>query len=58
MHETIKERLNNVKGLSFCETILKTGGDGGGGFLKFCLLPMKKSDIEKGMNSFDINCTC
>ena len=40
--------IHEVKGLSYEETILKIGIDGGGGFLKFCLLAMDRSALEQG----------
>ena len=45
--------VHEVKDLSFQETFLKVGIDGGGGFLKVCLLIMEKSQLEKGYKSLD-----
>ena len=39
--------IHDVMGLSFHDTLLKVGIDGGGGFLKFCLLAMERSALEQ-----------
>ena len=45
--------IHDTKGLHFHDTILKPGMDGGGGFMKVCLLVMDKLVLEKGFNSLD-----
>ena len=45
--------IHEVKGLCFHDTELKLGVDGGGGFLKFCLLTMDLDELAKGWNSLE-----
>lgn len=47
------QHIHDVKGLSFHDTVLKQGTDGGGGFLKFCLLAMERSALEQGYISLN-----
>ena len=41
--------IHEVKGLHFHDTILKDGLDGGGGFMKICLMTMDKFKLSQGI---------
>ena len=42
--------IHEVKGLHFHDTILKNGMDGGGNFMKVCLLTMDKTLLSQGID--------